>query len=109
MPPRYRTTIIDEAAEQIDILSAMFGDDGLEQLRARHENHPAVVDYLNLARLTESPGSTDLGSTAASLATMLFDRSTWAQIPDGDDFWLSQVGNQPLAVQFSARIEDPDQ
>lgn len=109
MPPRYGTTIFEEAAAQIDILSAMFRDEGLEQLRARHENHPAVVDYINLARLAESPRSTDLESMAASLATMLFDRSNWAEIPDGDDFWLALVGNPSLAVEFAERIEDPDQ
>ncbi len=109
MPPRYGTTISEEAAAQIDILSAMFRDEGLEQLRARYENHPAVVDYINLAHLAESPRSIDLESTAASLATMLFDRSNWAEIPDGDDFWLALVGNQSLAVEFAARIEEPDQ
>lgn len=96
--------------DHLQRLDDMFDDRGLEQLRSRHPNHPAVRDYDLLAALER--GDAELrwpeeSEAARAVGTLGLDFSSWAPTPPYVDFW-SFLDGETRAWTVGA-LRKPDQ
>jgi hypothetical protein len=94
--------IAQEIDLQLRIIERMFGHE-FPQLMRKSPNHPAVKRY----QLLEAAKQHSENETEAlrEVCTMLIDRSSWAIIPTGADYW--QFLSDPLVkAHVERRIKD---
>jgi hypothetical protein len=94
--------IAQEIGLQLRIIERMFGHE-FPQLMKKSPNHPAVKRYQLLEAAKQRSG--DETEALREVCTMLIDRSSWAIIPTGADYW--QFLSDPLVkAHVERRIKD---
>ncbi|WP_303903594.1 hypothetical protein [Thiohalomonas denitrificans] len=102
-------TIREECYRQLAVLESMFADVGLANLAENSPHHPAVQQYHRLNDFVRS-GVTypDEVEVLREITSALLDRSVWAVVPSGADYWAF-IPNVNARKRVRENILDPDQ
>src|SRR4029453_5505667 len=94
--------IAQEIDLQLRIIERMFGRE-FPQLMRKYPNHPAVKRYKLLEAAKQQ--SADESEALREVCTMLIDRSSWAIIPTGADYWQF-LSDSLVKAHVERRIKD---